>query len=57
MNKKDKDYNIKVMVKDNRVSVMVRKMEKDEMPDDGIVYYCRQEGQIYMESELFKLTK
>jgi len=48
----EKDFNILVRCKDNRIEIMVRKMGKDEMPDDGIVYYCEEGGQIYREDEL-----
>lgn len=43
----------KVRVKDNGVEIEVRKMEKDEMPDDDVEYYCDDErGQIYKKGEL-----
>lgn len=44
---------MKAIRKDNKMEIEVRKMDKDEMPDDGIVYYCDDETQIiYEEKEL-----
>lgn len=35
----------------NEWEINVRKMDKDEMPDDGITYYCEKNGTIYAEGE------
>ncbi len=44
---------MKVKRKDFGFEIEVRKMDKDEMPDDGIVYYCDDETSgIYTEDEL-----
>lgn len=31
--------------------INVRKMREDEMPDDGVTYYCEQNGTIYKEED------
>lgn len=39
--------------KDSYSEIEVRKMDKDEMPDDGITYYCDDETcKIYTKDEL-----
>jgi hypothetical protein len=44
---------MKIRIKDNQIEKEVRKMDKDEMPDNGITYYCDDEsGTIYEENEL-----
>lgn len=44
---------MKAIIKDFGFEVEIRKMGKDEMPDDGIVYYCDDESKIiYKEDEL-----
>lgn len=51
------DYPIKAM-RYNEWEIDVRKMRKDEMPDDGITYYCERNGTIYRDGEdNFKLIK
>jgi len=48
---------LRAIRKDFRTEIDVRKMDKDEMPDDGIVYYCDYDGgNIYNEDELIILT-
>lgn len=44
---------MKAIRKDFGFEIEVRKMNKDEMPDNGIVYYCDDESKnIYEEKEL-----
>ena len=44
---------MKAIRKDFGFEIEVRKMMPDEMPDDGIVYYCDDStGNIYKEDEL-----
>lgn len=44
---------MKAIRKDIYFEIEVRKMDKDEMPDDGITYYCDDETYIiYKEEEL-----
>lgn len=44
---------MKAIRKDLNVEIDVRKMSPDEMPNDGITYYCDDErGTIYQEKEL-----
>lgn len=39
--------------KDFNIKIEVRKMDKDEMPNNGIAYYCDDESKIiYTEDEL-----
>jgi hypothetical protein len=52
MENKEHIYNIKAIRQDFDLDVAVRKMDKDEMPDDGVTYYCEETGQIYTEDEL-----
>ena len=33
------------------IEINVRKMRQDEMPEDGIIYYCNIDGTIYNEGE------
>lgn len=33
------------------IELNVRQMRKDEMPDNGITYYCDQDGTIYQEGD------
>jgi len=54
---KKEEYNIRATVNDNGIDVKVRKMDADEMPDDGITYYCEESGQIYTEVELELVEK
>ena len=42
MEKKEHIYNIKAIRKDFDLDVVVRKMDKDEMSDDGVTYYCEE---------------
>jgi len=35
----------------NEIEIRVRKMRTDEMPEDGITYYCEVNGSIYWEGE------
>lgn len=57
--KLEKDYGYKYPIKASRYGeweIDVRKMRKDEMPDDGINYYCERDGSIYAEDDKdFKL--
>ena len=46
------DHQITAIRKDLRIELSVRKMDKDEMPDDGITYYADTDGTIYEEDEL-----
>lgn len=51
---KEKDYNYEYPIKARRYDqwdIDVRLMRKDEMPDDGITYYCDQDAGIYVEGE------
>jgi len=48
----EKEFETKAIRKDYGLEIMVRKMDKDEMPDDGVTYYCEEGGQIYKEDEL-----
>lgn len=44
---------MKAIRKDFKLEIEVRKMSKEEMPDDGITYYCDDETSIiYKEDEL-----
>lgn len=44
---------MKVIRKDLNIEIDVRKIGKDEIPDDGITYYCDDETSIiYLEDEL-----
>lgn len=51
----EKDYGYKYPLKAYRYAnhpdggweINVRQMRQDEMPDDGIVYYCDEDGTIY----------
>jgi hypothetical protein len=50
----EKDYGYEYpfkAVRYNEWEIRVRKMRKDEMPDDGKTYYCEQDGGIYWEGE------
>lgn len=48
----DKQY-IKAIRKDIQEEIEVRRMDKDEMHEDGIVYYCDDETSIiYEQGEL-----
>jgi hypothetical protein len=51
--KREKDYGHEYPIKAFRYNweINVRKMRKDEMPDDGINYYCEENGTIYIEGE------
>lgn len=48
----EKEFKIRAIRKDYNTGVVVRKMDVGEMPDDGLVYYCEEGGQIYKEDEL-----
>ena len=51
---REKDYGYEYPIKARRYNqwnIDVRLMRKDEMPDDGITYYCDQDGQIYTSGE------
>lgn len=49
---KERGMEYPIKVKYNNVEIFVRKMDKEEMPDDGISYYCDYDGSIYTEKEL-----
>jgi len=61
MSKLEKDYNYDYPIRAIRHGeweIKVRQMRKDEMPDDGITYYCEKDGTIYDENEKdFELIK
>lgn len=44
------EYPIKAL-RFGELPIEVRKMRKDEMPDDGITYFCDQNSTIYHEGE------
>lgn len=44
------EYPIKALMYGS-IEIDVRKMRKDEMPEDGITYYCAINGTIYKEGE------
>jgi len=51
---REKDYNYEYPLRAIRYGdweIKVRKMRKDEMPDDGITYYCDEDATIYSERE------
>lgn len=51
---REKDYGYSYPIKAIRFKdweINVRKMRKDEMPDNGITYYCEENGTIYKEGE------
>lgn len=48
---------MKAIRKDNHFEIEVRKMDKDEMPDDGITYYCDDETSIIYEEKELELVK
>ena len=47
------DYKYEYPIKARRYDweINVRKMRKDEMPEDGVIYYCDIDGTIYNEGE------
>lgn len=47
---------MKVIRKDFGFEIEVRQMLPEEMPDDGITYYCEEGGQIYKEEELLFIS-
>lgn len=47
-----REFNIKATRKDYNLAIVVRRMDADEMPDNGITYYCQDSGQIYEEQEI-----
>ncbi len=51
------DHPLTAIRKDLGIELLVRKMDKDEMPDDGIVYYADTECTIYQEGELSIATQ
>jgi len=51
---REEDYGYSYPIKAVRYKnweIDVRKMRKDEMPDDGITYYVEENGTIYVEGE------
>lgn len=48
----DYEHPIRAIRKDFGFEVFVRKMDKDEMPDDGITYYADTDCSIYTIDEL-----
>lgn len=46
---------MKAIRKDNGFEIEVRKMAKDEMPNDGITYYCEDETAIIFTTEELKM--
>lgn len=48
---------MKAIRKDNNLEIEVRKMAKDEMPDDGITYYCDDSTSIIYEADELKLEE
>jgi len=51
---KEIDYNYEYpleAVRFGRKHIQVRKMRTDEMPNDGVTYYCEVDGTIYQEGE------
>lgn len=48
----DFEHPIKAKRKDSGFEIDVRKMAKDEMPDDGIIYYVDTDCSIYEKHEL-----
>lgn len=48
----DYDHPIVATRIDLNYEIHVRKMDKDEMPDDGITYYADTDCTIYQENEL-----
>lgn len=48
----DYEHPIRAIRRDIGYEVNVRKMNKDEMPDDGITYYADTDCTIYQEREL-----
>lgn len=51
----NEQYYTKAIRKDNGIEIEVRKMNKDEMPDDGITYYCDDATSIIYEEKELKL--
>ena len=50
---REKDYNYDYPINASRFGFdfKVRKMREDEMPEDGVTYYCDIDGTIYQESD------
>jgi len=51
---KEKDYGYEYPIKAIRFNcweISVRKMRKDEMPNDGNTYYAEENGTIYQEGD------
>ena len=48
----DYEHPLKAKRKDIGFEISVRKMDKEEMPDDGITYYADTDCTIYREDEL-----
>lgn len=46
------DHPLKSIRKDGGFEIDVRKMDKDEIPDDGVTYYADTDCTIYKEDEL-----
>jgi hypothetical protein len=51
MLEKEYGYEYPIKAKYNGWDFKVRLMRKDEMPDDGEIYYCGEDGTIYKEGE------
>jgi hypothetical protein len=48
---------MKAIRKDIRYEVEVRLMDKDEMPDDGITYYCEDDTYIIFTEDELEITE
>jgi hypothetical protein len=51
MREKDFGYEYPIRARRYDCEINVRRMRKDEMPEDGITYYCEQDGSIYSDGE------
>lgn len=52
MNEKDYNYEYPIKaIRHGEWEIKVRKMRQDEMPDNGITYYCDENATIYHEGE------
>lgn len=51
MSEKDYGYEYPIKAKYYDMEINVRQMRKDEMPDNGITYYCGENSSIYVEGE------
>lgn len=53
---RDYGYDYPTKAKYHGLTIYVRKMRVDEMPENGITYYCHIDGMIFKEGERnFKL--